>query len=250
MNVERLSIEVTNQCSKRCAFCYNGSHPEGNTTWTPDELVTFILDCAKSGTRAVSFGGGEPLEFPGLFEVLERLEGVLFRSITSNGLHLYGKRLESLVAARPDKVHLSIHFPEQSGEVERVIGKVKELEALGIRSGVNLLVAKSKLAAAFGAAKMLGDAGIGSDRVVYLPMRGRDTPSPKEMTWVAGDRPFQSMSCLMACKSSPRFCSISWNKQVGWCSYTVSRNPLKALTAAALEAALENLGLVYCGESN
>ena len=30
--------------------------------------------------------GGEPLEFPGLAEVLDRLRGVVFRSVTTNGL--------------------------------------------------------------------------------------------------------------------------------------------------------------------
>lgn len=247
MGVERLSIELTNQCSKQCAFCYNNSHPTGNTTWTSDELITFLLDCAESGTQAVSFGGGEPLEYPGLFEVLQRLQGILFRSVTSNGLHLRGEVLDRLVAARPDKVHLSIHFPEQFQEVKRVINQVKQLEDLGICSGINLLVSKSKLISAFQATQKLYELGIASDRIVFLPMRGTDTPSPKEIAWVANGQPFQSMSCLMACKSSPRFCAISWDKQVAWCSYTVARRPLPALTANALELALQELPLVFCG---
>lgn len=247
MSVERLSIELTNRCSKHCSFCYNHSQPSGDTSWTPDELVSFVLECEKRGTKAVSFGGGEPLEYPGLFEVLQRLRGILFRSLTSNGLKLQGELLEQLVAAKPDKVHLSIHFPEQQKEVERVISQVKQLEALGIRSGVNLLVPKSKLVAAAKVAQKLSENGIGNDRIVYLPMRGTDTPTPKEIAWVAGGQPFQSMSCLAACKSSPRFCSISWDKQVGWCSYTSARHPLKSVTAEALEEALQDLPLVFCG---
>jgi sulfatase maturation enzyme AslB (radical SAM superfamily) len=250
MTVERISIELTNQCSKRCSFCYNSSHPNGNTTWTPDELVRFISDCAKSGTQAVSFGGGEPLEYPGLFEVLQRLQGILFRSLTSNGLHLHGENLERLVAAHPDKVHLSIHFPENDCEVNRVIQQVKQLEGLGIRSGVNLLVTKSQLKPATRAARNLYYAGIASDHIVYLPMRGTDTPDPKEIMTVAGGQPFQSMSCLMSCQKSPRFCSISWDKQVRWCSYTVARQSLSALTAASLEAALQDLPLVFCGKNS
>ena len=121
MSIERLSIELTNQCSKQCHFCYNNSHPAGKTIWSPDEVVSFVLDCAKSGTKAVSFGGGEPLEYPGLFEVLQQLQGFLFRSVTSNGLQLRGETLEQLVAARPDKVHISIHFPERSPEVMRAL---------------------------------------------------------------------------------------------------------------------------------
>ncbi|WP_017663415.1 radical SAM protein [Baaleninema simplex] len=247
MSVERLSIEVTNRCSKHCHFCYNSSHGEGETRWTPDELVSFVADCARSGTQAVSFGGGEPLEYPGLFEVLERLRGSIFRSITSNGLLLRDRTLEDLVAVRPDKVHLSIHFPEKSTEVDRAIDRVKQLEALGIRSGVNLLVAKSNITAAIQAARKLRDVGIGSDRIIYLPMRKADTPSPKEVARVAETQPFQSMTCLMSCHRSSRFCAISWDKKVGWCSYTTARRPLPSLTARGLETALENLPLVFCG---
>lgn len=250
MSIERLSIEVTNRCSKQCNFCYNHSHPSGNTTWTPDELISFVLDCVESGTQAVSFGGGEPLEYPGLFEVLQQLRGVLFRSITSNGLQLRDDTLEQLIAVHPDKVHLSIHFPEQLREVTRVIEQVNQLELLGIRSGVNLLVSASNLAAAGQASKMLREAGITPDRVVYLPMRGKNTPTPKQIASVAGGLPFQSMSCLTVCKKSDRFCAITWDKQVAWCSYTSARRPLQALTAEALEMALQDLPLVFCGEQH
>src|SRR5947208_14489268 len=97
MTLERISIEVTNRCAKACWFCYNHSLPEGDTRWTADELVSFVRDCAAHGTKAVSFGGGEPLQFAGLFEVLTALRGVLFRSITSNGLLLHGDALKRLV---------------------------------------------------------------------------------------------------------------------------------------------------------
>jgi sulfatase maturation enzyme AslB (radical SAM superfamily) len=244
---ERISVEVTNRCAKACWFCYNHSAPEGSTRWSVDELVDFVCDCAAHGVKAVSFGGGEPLQYEGLFEVLSRLRGTLFRSLTSNGLLLHGVRLDGLVEAGPDKVHLSIHFPERETEVRRVIRQVHELVQRGIRSGVNLLVARSSLPAARQAAEALRQSGIGNDRIVYLPMRGRDTPSPREVAAVAGDLPFQSMSCLTACGRSPRFCSVGWDKTVAWCSYTVTRAPLKALTYEGLQAALNGLGLEFCG---
>ena len=247
MPFERISIEVTNRCQKACSFCYNHSLPEGDTRWTADELVAFVRDCAAHGTRAVSFGGGEPLQFDGLFDVLTRLGGVLFRSITSNGLLLHGDALARLVAARPDKVHLSIHFPEHDGEVRRVVRQVHELADLGVRSGVNFLVARSELVAARRAAAWVRDRGIANERIVYLPMRGRDTPTPEEMATVAGGTAFQSMSCLMACGRSERFCSVGWDKRVAWCSYTVARRPLPELTYRGLETAMDGLGLEFCG---
>ena len=247
MALERISIEVTNRCAKACWFCYNHSRPHGGTLWTPEELVAFVTDCAAHGIKAVSFGGGEPLEYQGLFDVLARLRGTLFRSITTNGLLLAGSVLDRLSAAEPDKVHISLHFPDRDEEVCRVIRQVQELARRGIRSGVNLLVARSNLPAARRAAEAVRTAGIGNERIVYLPMRGQDTPTPEEVAAVAGGLRFQSMSCLMDCSKSPRFCSVSWDKKVAWCSYTVTRSALPELTYQGLAAALAGLGLEFCG---
>jgi molybdenum cofactor biosynthesis enzyme MoaA len=245
--IERISIELTNRCEKGCWFCYNHSLPAGETCWTVDEVVAFALDCAANGVRAVSFGGGEPLQFAGLFEVLAQLDGVIFRSMTTNGLLLDDAMLDRLQRARPDKVHVSIHFPERPAEVERVIAQVHALAERGIKSGVNLLVQRSKLSEAAGAAERLRQAEIGNERIVYLPMRGVDSPTPKEISQAAGGKPFQSMTCLNACAASDRFCSISWDKRVAWCSYTRTRRPLAAPTHAALLDCLDGLGLEYCG---
>jgi MoaA/NifB/PqqE/SkfB family radical SAM enzyme len=247
MTLELISIEVTNRCAKACWFCYNHSQPEGATQWTPEEIVAFVQDCAAHGIKAVSFGGGEPLQYEHIFDLFERLRGVLFRSMTTNGLLLSPAVLDRLVAAGPDKVHISIHFPERDGEVERVIRQVQQIADRGIKSGVNFLVARSNLPAATKAAERVRAAGIDNKRIVYLPMRGQDTPTPAEVAAVAGKQPFQSMSCLSACGKSPRFCSIAWDKTVAWCSYTVTRAPLRELTYQGLEAALDGLGLTFCG---
>jgi molybdenum cofactor biosynthesis enzyme MoaA len=245
--LERISIELTNQCGKQCNFCYNHSHPQGATAWEVDELVDFVTDCAKSGTQAVSFGGGEPLEYSPLCELLARLQGVVFRSCTTNGLLLNADWIERLASVAPDKIHISIHFPDSQPEIDRVIAQVTDLQARGIRSGVNLLVARSHLTASQSAVQQLHRAGITNDRIVYLPMRGTDTPTPQEMAKVAGSEKFQSMTCLLACGKSDRFCSIGWDKRVGWCSYTIARRSLPLLTAEGLRAALMDLPLIFCG---
>jgi MoaA/NifB/PqqE/SkfB family radical SAM enzyme len=247
MPLERISIELTNRCAKACWFCYNHSLPDGDTRWRPAEVVGFVRDCAANGVKAVSFGGGEPLQFAGLFGVLQDLDGTLFRSLTTNGLLLHGGTPDRLVDARPDKVHVSIHFPDRAHEVSRVIAQVTDLAGRGVRTGVNFLVSRSNLPAARAAAKRVRDAGIGNDRIVYLPMRGRDTPTPDELADVAGRAPFQSMTCLTKCGPSPRFASVGWDKTAAWCSYTATRRPLPELTFAGLTAATTGLGLEFCG---
>jgi MoaA/NifB/PqqE/SkfB family radical SAM enzyme len=246
--LERLSVELTNRCAKGCSFCYNASHPEGPVEWALEELVAFVEDVARHGVRAVSFGGGEPLEYAPLFPLLARLRGTLFRSLTTNGLLLDEPTLDALAAVAPEKVHVSIHFPEKSREIERALGVIAGLEARGIRAGVNLLVARSKLDAAAACARALENAGIASERIVYLPMRVTDVPSAEEVARVADRRAFQSTTCLAACARSPRFVAVSWDKTVAHCSYTSARERLPSLDFAGLRTAAERAGLVYCGE--
>lgn len=246
---ERLSVELTNRCAKRCPFCYNGSAPSGGEEWTAEEVVGFCRDCAGHGAKAVSFGGGEPLEFDGLLEALEGTRGALFRSMTSNGLLLDGAWIARLAATGLQKAHLSIHFPQSQAEVRRVTVQAQALAAAGIPSGVNLLCAPNRLAEAARAAATLEDAGIGRERIVFLPQRGAEGTAAEDVAQIAGGRPFQSMTCLSACAKSPRFAAISWDKQAAWCSYTSARRPLPSLDAAGLAAALEGLGLIYCGET-
>lgn len=249
MEIERLSIELTERCSKGCGFCYNGSNRDGTTAWTLDELCAFVIDCAAHGVRAFSFGGGEPLEAPELlWPVLAALRFRAFRSLTTSGLALEADTIARLAAAAIDKVHVSIHQPQDADEVDRVIAQVARLAAAGVRSGVNLLVRRSRLDAAAATAARLKAAGIANDRIVYLPMRGTDVPSAAEVARVAGAR-FQSMTCLADCAASPRFAAISAALTVAWCSYTVARRPLAAPSHAALCAALDQLGLVDCAST-
>ncbi len=244
--LDRISVEPSRRCSKGCSFCYNGSNADGAGAWTLDEIVAFARSCAENGVQSISFGGGEPLEWEPIFDVLRALDGLLARTLTTNGLPLDEPGiLDRLVDARPQKVHVSIHAPENPREVTRASSHVLALEGRGVASGVNLLVRRSRLEEARAAARTLHTAGIHNDRIVYLPMRGDDTPSPRDVAGVAG-APFQSMTCLTACGRSPRFASIDAERRAAWCSYTRSRRPLASPSFGALALALDGLGLEPC----
>lgn len=244
--VERISIELTNRCAKACWFCYNRAGREPIGQWEPDAALGYVRDCAAHGVRDVSFGGGEPLEYRGLLDVLHGLRGLLHRSITTNGLNLSTTAIAELAQTGIEKIHVSIHFPEREDEVERVIRNVVELEAAGIRAGVNLLISKNNLQAARRALEKVHAAGIGAERVILLPMRLHDTPTPEDVAAVAGGRPFQSTSCLKSCAPSPRFVSIDSHQRAAWCSYTISRHKLAELSFNGLMSALRDLTLKPC----
>ena len=88
MMIEQISIDLTNKCSKGCSFCYNKSNHSQGYLWEKDELICFIDDCIKHGTKAISFGGGEPLEYPYIFDLIAHVTKKAFVSMTSNGLLL------------------------------------------------------------------------------------------------------------------------------------------------------------------
>jgi MoaA/NifB/PqqE/SkfB family radical SAM enzyme len=252
---DRISLEPSRFCSKGCAFCYNGSSPRGRDGFTASEVLALARDCAAHGVRFLSLGGGEPLEWDGLFEVLDGLRGVLGRSFTTNGLELTRRPalFDEIQRVKPDKVHVSIHAVENAKEVTRVLEQVLALDERGVPAGVNLLVKQSHLAEARDVVRQLEHAGLGRERIVFLPSRGipGQTPSAQDVAWVAtgvreSSQRFMSMSCLRGCAKSLRFVSIAADRTVAWCSYTIARQKLESLTHAAVISALTPLGLTPC----
>jgi MoaA/NifB/PqqE/SkfB family radical SAM enzyme len=246
--IKLVSIELTNKCSKQCFFCYNQSQKDGKALWKVDELISFIQDLKENGVEAISFGGGEPLEYPHVFELLSKTQNTIYRSLTTNGLLLQKKEyLNQIIESPPEKIHISIHFPENKNEVNRVIKQVNDIAALGIKSGINLLVRNDNVFESRLAAEFIKSEGIGQERVVYLPMRMKNPVSADAIKFVANIEKFQSISCLKDCGISERFCSISWDKKVAWCSYTHSKKQLTKLDFISLQSNLKKLKLEYCG---
>jgi MoaA/NifB/PqqE/SkfB family radical SAM enzyme len=250
-----VSIELTNLCSKaeKCASfgCYAKSSAKGATFWKRDILADFIRDLAHNGIEAVSFGGGEPLQYPGLWGFLDLICAVpIFKSMTTNGLGLTEKTV-ALLSTFLDKVHVSIHFPEDDREVERVIRQVEgPLKEHGLKTGINFIVKGWDVEKEKTAVRRIRDAGIEADRVVFLPLRGRgvnvDVARFREVASVLSPK-FQSTWCLLECRKSDRFISINWEGRVGWCSYTEAKTQMEDFSHAGMMEALGRKRLTYCG---
>lgn len=245
--LDRISIDLSNFCSKQCDFCYNHSTKEGNVMWTTKELIPFILDLHKHGIEAVSFGGGEPFEFDGIFELISSLMDEMYVSVTSNGLPLENAEVfDQLIQNKPDKVHITIHHPENTFEVDRVIKMVKRIAEKKIKSGVNLLVSDFNSEVAKKVYTDLINNGITADRIILIPRRFTCEPTPKQLAELAGGKPFQSPACLTGCQKPTEFCSVSWDKKVNWCSYAKGKQPLDELTYEGLMKALNKVDFESC----
>lgn len=85
---ERVSLELSRLCAKACDFCYNGSDPGSAEAWLPGEVIGFADSLIEHGLKALSLGGGEPLQYDGLEAIFAALRGRAFLSMTTNGLLL------------------------------------------------------------------------------------------------------------------------------------------------------------------
>lgn len=246
MNIELLSIDLSNYCSKQCPFCYNHSTREGNTMWKPSEVISFASDCIAHGLKAISLGGGEPFEYDGVFEVISALYQKCYLSVTSNGLPLEDNEIwQKLEHNKPDKIHITIHQPENEREVQRVKSLLPRINAIGIKPGLNLLVSANKIEAATKVFLQMTKI-LQSDQIILVPQRFSNTPTPKQLASVAGGKPFQSPSCLLACKRPKNFCSVSWDKKVNSCSFEPNKIPLETLDYNGLKEALKRVKWESC----
>ena len=227
--IELLSIDLSNYCSKQCLFCYNHSTREGNTLWKSQEVIDFASDCIVHGVKAVSLGGGEPFEYEGVFDVIDALYPKCYLSVTSNGLHLENKKIwEMLTDHKPDKIHITIHKPDNETEVNRVERQVQRIASIGIKPGLNLLVV------------------LNSEQIILVPQRYTNTPTSKQLASVSAGKPFQSPSCLLKCQRPKNFCSVSWDKKVNSCSFAPNKEKLKSLDYKGLIEALEQVKWKSC----
>lgn len=236
--IELLSIDLSNYCSKQCPFCYNHSNKEGNTLWSPQEVIAFASDCVDHGVRAVSLGGGEPFEYEGVFDVIDALYPKCYLSVTTNGLPLEKDEVwENLMRHCPDKIHITIHQPQLDREVSRVENMVKRLCQTRIKPGLNLLVGADKIEESkIVYARFLHF--IKPEQIILVPQRYGNTPTPKQLSLVTSGKPFQSPSCLLGCAKTNNFASVSWDKKVNYCSYTPKKQPLETLDYNGLANAL------------
>ena len=237
--IELLSIDLSNYCSKQCLFCYNHIKKNGNTMWVPLEVIDFASDCIAHGVKAVSLGGGEPFEYEGVFDVIDALYSKCYLSVTSNGLPLENPQIwKMLTEHKPDKIHLTIHHPDDDSEIRRVKRQLQSIGQLGIKPGLNLLVGADKIEYAKTVYEHIGRI-LSPDQVILVPQRFLNTPTTKQLASVAGGKPFQSPSCLLKCQRPLDFCSVSWDKKVSSCSFSQSKVPLETLDYKGMVKALE-----------
>ena len=163
---------ITNACNLACTFCSRDL--EARSSWTVDSAFELLRDLDAAGTLEVAFGGGEPLLFKGIAELVHRLatETHLAVSLTTNGTRL-SRSLATELAPNVGQIRLSLY-----DDVESEAALVALAES-GVRFGINYLVTPERLPglearvfelAARGCTDLLLLSYNGRDRSLHLPL--------------------------------------------------------------------------------
>lgn len=147
--LKSLGIEITNRCNLHCQHCYMSSiGPQGEDDISTKEWKDFF-DQVKNdfGTKvSIQLTGGEPLVREGIFEILEYLNNLGFKTtLATNGLLINEDNIKLL---KKYLVAMSVSldgFGENHNKLRNSLVYQKTLEniKLAVKSNFNSLVIKT-----------------------------------------------------------------------------------------------------------
>ncbi|MCP4536724.1 MAG: radical SAM protein [Chloroflexi bacterium] len=146
---ETIHLAITTRCNLSCPGCYV-PHPDAGIgpELTVAELRELIDQWAQMRVFQLAVGGGEPLLYDGLFDVLTyaRERGIV-PNLTTNGTLLSTDVIRHLVWAGVGRVNLSWNGPDNRhrGRGQSAMQALRMLLNSTLRVGVNLLVTPTLL---------------------------------------------------------------------------------------------------------
>jgi MoaA/NifB/PqqE/SkfB family radical SAM enzyme len=132
-------LALTNACNKACHFCYRPPEAESRSTF--DSVVELARFLDEWGVLELTFGGGEPTNFPRFAELVCTIwdQTKLCPSFTTNGLTLERTGLLRAIRGKYGQVQLSVY--DEDSPLDRVAWLAKE----GARFGLNYLVTPARV---------------------------------------------------------------------------------------------------------
>lgn len=149
--LNRLFIQVTEQCNLRCKHCYVESCPEKTTKLTKKDIIQFVEKAIEIGITQVDFTGGEIFMEGYIFELLEYLsEKPVTVTLFSNLTLLNEKqilKLKKYSCLRDIITSIDYNTPEKhnifrggKNAYQKTQNNIKLLLDLGIKVKINTLV--------------------------------------------------------------------------------------------------------------
>ncbi|MFA6716370.1 MAG: radical SAM protein [Victivallales bacterium] len=95
-----MEIEFSLRCNYKCPYCYISSHGVPENEMTRDEILSVLKQAKKLDVRKIIILGGEPLMYPGIFEMIEYISKLgMFVELFTNGSLVTAETAKKLYAA-------------------------------------------------------------------------------------------------------------------------------------------------------
>ena len=138
-----LAWQLTNHCSCRCLHCCEESGPDKRWSdeMSREQALSLTRQIVENGVAYVTFGGGEPLGVPHVWEIFETLHtGGVEIKIETNGLLIDDRAADRLKALGVAAIQISIDGAtagvhgkvRPEGSFEGALAALKRLSARGL----------------------------------------------------------------------------------------------------------------------
>jgi len=190
---------ITERCNLSCPHCYSSAKKSADDELTTDECKAVIDTLAKVKVGTIGWTGGEPLIRKDLEELMRYAAGYGIESgITTNGIPLTRKRVESIAAVGVKTLQISLDgsTPEKNRYIraarlkdfELVIQGLKYSVELGLRVHLAMVISRATLDDVKDYIQMSRDLGVNSIRFCgYVPHGFGDQDAMREKM-LLGDR--------------------------------------------------------------
>lgn len=182
-----VEIDPTDQCNHNCPWCMDGHLRRGRpASLEPEVLLGLVDELGELGIGGVTVkGGGEPLVYPHIDRLLERLRAAGIESgVITNG-ELLAQHAQALTACctwlrvslggATAATHQQIHRPDAPDALDRTLAGL-ELVAPRVFTGVVMVVGRANLGEMVETARLVK--GLGARYIAFkqavLPGRGQE----------------------------------------------------------------------------
>lgn len=149
----KLFVSVSDRCNLSCEHCMSSSSPEGEKRLTNEDLMTIADEAADAGVFQITIGGGEPLIYRGIWDVVNHMRNRhLGVSLTTNGLVVRDSDIENLKKYSV-KTNVSIdgaprthdRIRGKNGAYERTVANIRRMIAAGVTPDIRYTLMNSNL---------------------------------------------------------------------------------------------------------
>ena len=185
----KISFNLTRECNLGCKHCLSSAGKKDDMEMTTVEHFRLIDQMRNSGTFFVTYGGGEPLLHPDLFEILTYAgENHIATSLVTNGILLTESVAEKLNSANLDSITISFDGLKQNhdfirgkGSFTKTLNGVRTLRGLckSAKLAIRMTVNSRNIGECETVVRLAEELGMDMVRLTPLLLLGRAVHYPE-----------------------------------------------------------------------